>query len=548
MLPPMTRGYHRARGYLCALIVVATACGNDRGLPAVPPASLHRLTAQQYTNTVHLLFGEDVVIPAIEADIKLHGFTSIATGELTITPNALEQYETAARDLARQAVADPERRARVIGCEAPVEPCLGEFFARFGRRAWRRPLTPTELETITTIVAKADALLGGDGWSAVEFGIAAILQAPDFLYRIELGEPEKGTRRKLGAYELASRLAFVITETGPDDALLDAAAAGELDDRDGLRRHAAILLEQPRGRLALARFFSEYLNLERLAETSKDPILFPQMTEQLQAGMRAEIEALFTQIVFDDDADYRQIFTSDQTYVNAELAALYGLEPPTEEEVASGKPARRTLPADSARGGLLGAAGLLALYADSAASSPTRRGRFVRQNLLCEDIPPPPPGVDTSFGENTGTTIRERLAVHRENPTCAGCHALMDPIGLGFERFDAIGQIRTEEAPGVPVDDTGDVDGVPFKGVRELGAMLAVDARVGPCFVTQFYRFATGHLEHLAERPAIDDLAVNFAASGFRVRELVLRLVESDAFRYVGPAIDTSAPAGEEAP
>lgn len=519
---------------VCVIAVLLFACGNDRGLPAVPPANLHRLSATQYANTVRSMFGDDVVVPAIEADIKLHGFTSIATGELTITPFALEQYEIAARDLARQVIANPARRERVVGCATADETCIAEFFARFGRRAWRRPLTAAELESIAAVVARAETLLGGDRWSAVEYGIAAVLQAPDFLYRVELGEPSR-VRSKLGGYEMASRLAFVLTDSGPDDTLLDAAAAGELDDASGVRRHALALLDQPRGRAALARFFGEYLNLERLDETTKDPKLYPQMTDALKRGMRDEIGALFTHIVLDADADYRRIFTTDVTFVNAELAELYGVEPPHPDEPT---PAPRMLPTDGARGGLLGAAALLALYADHAASSPTRRGRFVRQNLLCEDIPPPPPGVDTSFAENTGTTIRERLAVHRENPACAGCHALMDPIGLGFERFDAIGQARAEEAPGIPVDDTGDIDGVAFTGVRELGAMLAADPRIGPCFVTQLYRFATGHLEHPAEQLAIDDLAAGFAANGYRVRELVLSLVASDAFRYVGPPRD----------
>ncbi len=531
--------------YVCTLIALA-ACGNDRELPGVPPVALHRLTAPQYANTVRALFGEDVIVPAVEPDIKLHGFTSIATGELTIGPVALEQYEAAARDVAHQVIADPARRTRVVGCETPIEPCIGEFFARFGRRAWRRPLTTAELEAIANVIEAAETAVA-DRWTAIEFGIATVLQAPDFLYRIELGVPVKGWRNKLGGYELASRLAFLLTETGPDDALLDAAGAGDLDDREGILRHAAMLIEQPRGRVALVRFYGEYLNLERLAGASKDPVMFPEMTDELRASMRAEIEALFTHVVFDEDADYRQIFTSDQTFVTPELARFYDLAPLTPEEIAAGVPARRTLPADSPRGGLLSAAGLLALYADNATSSPTRRGRFVRQNLLCEDIPPPPPEVDTSFKDNTGTTIRERLAMHRENPACAGCHALMDPIGLGFERFDAIGQLRTEEKPGVPVDDSGDIDGVPFTGVRELGAMLASDPRVGPCFVTQFYRFATGHLEQPLEQLAIDELTKDFAASGFRVRELVLRMVTSDAFRYVGPPI-TVAPAREEAP
>ena len=516
-----------------ALALICAACGDDHRISAVPPATLHRLSVPQYQNTVRALLGDDVVVPPIEPDIKLHGFTSIATGELTVSPVALEQYEIAAIELARQVISNPDRRESVVGCATPDEECISQFFTRFGRRAWRRPLTEAEVGRITAVVAQAADALSGDRWRGVEFGIALVLQAPDFLYRIEIGV---GTdkRRKLTGYEMASRLAFVLTETGPDDALLDAAAAGELDRADGVRRHAIALLDQPRGRDALARFFGEYLNLERLGEVSKDGALFPQMTDALKLGMAAEVLWLFEYVVFDADTNYREIFTTDQTFVTKELAAFYGVEPPRPDE---GPIAQRTLPADSPRGGLLGAAALLAIYADNASTSPTRRGRFVRQNLLCEDVPPPPPGVDTNFADNTGATVRERVAMHSNNASCAGCHSLMDPIGLGFERFDAIGQARIEEAPGIPVDDRGELDGIAFTGVRELGALLANDPRVAPCFVTQFYRFATGHLELPLERDNIEELSQSFAASGFRVRELALQLVTSDAFRYVGGAV-----------
>jgi hypothetical protein len=523
-----------------SVAVCLAACGDDRAKQAAPPATLHRLTTRQYVNTIKSLLGDDVAIPAIEPDLKLYGFTSVATGELTIAPRALEQYELAARELAHQVIAVQERRDRVVGCREPSDACLRAFFSRFGRRAWRRPLVPAELDTIAGVIASAETALGGtDRWAAVEFGIALVLQAPDFLYRIELGKPAPGAprHRVLDGFEMASRLAFVLTDAGPDDALLDAAAAGELDDEDGVRTHVAELLDQPRGREALGRFYGEYLNLDRIDEVSKDPAKFPQLTPVLKDGMRAELEAMFTHLVFDQGGDYRKIFTTDQVFVTDELAALYGVEPPGPFEPS---PTLRTLPADSLRGGMMTSAALMLIYADNAASSPTRRGRFVRQNLLCEQIPPPPPGVNTSFEGVPGKTIRERLAVHRENPVCSACHMLMDPIGLAFERFDAIGQLRTEEAPGIPVDDAGEIDGVPIAGARDLGAFLARDPRVGPCFVKQFYRFATGHVERAAEEPWIDQLATDFADDGFRVKELVLRLASSPAFRHAAPPLETA--------
>lgn len=534
-------------------LCLASCTGQVSGPDLVPPAAetqLHRLTVLQYQNSIRDLLGEDIEVPTdLEPDSKLHGYTSVATGELTISPVAAEKYETAARAVAHQVVSDEARRAAVVGCELGDDGCLADFFRRFGRRAWRRPLMTAEVEDLMNVVEFAGTSIG-DGWAGVEFGIAAVLQSPYFLYRVEVGQVDEDHPKRvaLDGYEVATRLSFLLWNTTPDDELLDAAERGDLDSGDGVRAAAERLLASPRARDAVVTFYSEYLNFDRFASLSKNAELYPEYTPELVTGMKGEILNLFAWIVFDQKADYRDILTTTVTFVNPQLAALYGLDPITEPaEPGPDTFVQRDLGAGSGRGGLLTSAGLLALYAHDTVTSPTLRGKFVRQNLLCEDIPPPPPGVMTSLDGVEGDTLRERLEAHRNDPVCSACHSKMDPIGFGFESFDPIGRVRTEEAPGIPVDSTGDLDGVPFTGPAELQAMLVDDPRVPACFARQLYRFATGHLELPRELPLIERLGDDFADDGYRVIDLLVELVASDGFRFAAlPDTDWEpAPAAE---
>lgn len=525
---------------LAAVAAFAAACDGGRvsGSDLAPPAAaaeLHRLTVVQYQNSVRDLLGADITVPtALEPDSKLHGYTSVAAGQQTISPVAAEKYEAAARDLAHQVVSDPARRAAVIGCEVPDEECLRELFTRLGRRAWRRPLERAEVDELLAVTDAAATSIG-EPWVGVEYGIAAILQSPYFLYRVERGRPDPHypARLVLDGHEVASRLSYLLWNTTPDDELLDAAGAGVLDSAAGVRAAAGRLLASPRAREALVAFYAEYLNFDRFGTLTKSGELYPQFTPGLVAGMKGEIERQFARIVFDVQGDYREILTSTVTFVNPELAALYGVPPPEGEGVTSDTFVERDLGPGAGRGGLLTTAGLLALYAHDTVTSPTLRGKFVRQNLLCEDIPPPPPGVNTSLDGVEGGSLREQLEAHRADPVCASCHSKMDPIGFGFERFDPVGQLRDTEPSGAPIDSTGDLDGVAFDGPAALMSLLADDPRVPACFVRQLYRFSTGHLELDREQREIARLAEEFAGRGYRVGDLLIELVASDGFRYV---------------
>lgn len=508
--------------------------------PTPPPpfapieARLHRLTRVQYENTIRDLLG-DVAIPTdLEVDTPLHGFTTVGASNLTVGPRAAEQYEQAALDLARQIFDRPDYGA-FVGCEptSADDPCVREFIRRFGRRAFRRPLTPEELDRWHGVARQIGADLG-DVTAGLELATAGLLQSPHFLFRVEIGEPDpdQPDRRRYTSLEMASRLSYFIWSSTPDDDLLQAAEDGLLDTDDGLRAEARRLLGHPKARAALIRFFEEYLKLDRLDSITKDPALFPQMSPTMADSMRREVTLLIDDIVFERDADLREMLDSRDTFMNAELARLYQHPEPVSEAGF----AAVTHPENSPRAGILTTGAFLALNAHATVTSPTHRGRFIRQFLLCQEIPPPPPGVTTTLPEpdpNVGPeTLRQRLErLHLAEPSCAGCHSLMDPIGFALESFDPIGAYRTTEN-GLPVDTRGYLDGEAFKDAKQLAGLLRERTEVAACLSRMTYRYATGHLETGGETRVLRSLSEAFAGSGFSFQELVMAVVTSDGFRF----------------
>lgn len=499
---------------------------------APAPAALRRLTRVEYGRTVQDLLGLEAPTD-LEQDTVLHGFTTVAASSLTISDRAADQYEAASLQLAQRIFADPARREAFVGCapSGPDDPCVRTFLERFGRRAWRRPLTAAELDRWQGVARTIHGNLR-DTWTALELVVAGLLQSPSFLYRVELGEPDPAdaTRRVYTGYELATRLSYLIWGSTPDDALLDAAARGALDTTDGLAAEARRMLADPRARQALARFFAEHLKLDRLDGITKDAATFPQMSTTLPRAMRQELERIIDFVVFEQGGDLRDIFDTRTTFVNEELARVYNL-PGVEGDAL--QPV--TLAANSPRGGVLTTAGFLALNAHASVSSPTLRGRFVRQSLLCQDIPPPPPGVSTELPEPDPSagpqTLRQRLeTLHLSVPACAACHLRMDPIGFAFESFDAIGAYRTKDH-GLPIDPSGQLDGRPFRNAHDLAQLLKASPDVAACVARMTYRYATGHLETPGEARTLEALTRGFVAQGHRFQDLVVALVTSDGFR-----------------
>ncbi|MBL9105383.1 MAG: DUF1592 domain-containing protein [Myxococcales bacterium] len=499
------------------------------------PPVLPRLTRAQYFNSLRDIFGPDLPTPPLEPDQNPHLFDSIGAATTTLSELGAQQYEEAADLIAAHIFdnSEPSRREALVACDVADATCTAEFLARVGRRLYRRPLTEAELSRWTGVAAE---LALGDPWRGLRFAVAGLIQSPHFLYRVEPGHPDSLNNFNFNyydSYEMAARLSFLLLNTGPDDVLLDAAERGELGDAASLRAHAERMLADPRARVAVQEFFAQLLDLRRLDAVVRDPAAHPRWTPTLAAAMRREVELLVDDHVFRRDADILALFNQRHTFVNADLAALYGV-------AAEGADAITYVPVDlpGERAGVLSLAAFLTLTSHPVETSPTRRGKYLRERILCQTVPPPPPGVDASLDPpegDTPTSVAERLLAHRSDPVCAGCHDLIDPPGLLFEHFDPIGAWR-DEALGLPVDAAGGLDGLTIDDASELADLLAADPRVARCLVTQLHRHASGRLAAAGELPALDALDAAFADHHHSFRALLLDLVTSDAFRAVAPA------------
>jgi hypothetical protein len=504
--------------------------------PAAPV--LPRLTATQYRNALVELFGQDLPPTPVEPDTNPYLFYSIGATSTTISELGVQQYEEAAEAVTSYVFADAPRREALLGCvpSSAADTCVEDFIATFGRRAYRRPLTDTEQSRWLAVAAELGQT---DPWDGVRLVTAGLLQSPYFLYRVELGEadPDDASIRRFTGYEMASRLSFLLTNSIPDDTLLDAAEAGDLDGVDGLREQAQRLLEDPRSRVAVQDFFSQFLDLGRIDGVSRDTELYPDFTASMPASMKTEVQLLVDDLVYRSDSDVRALFSTRRTFVNEELAQMYGVDAPGASPITF---VPVELPVDGPRAGILTLGAFLTMNAHETQTSPTLRGKYVRERVLCQDVPPPPPDVDTSLDPDSSDakTLREELEKHRENPACASCHAFIDPPGFLFENFDSAGTYRTTDN-GYPIDASGDLDGMPLANARDLAEVLASDERVGSCMVTQLFRHTNGRLEAEGEAPALADLDERFASAEYRFQDLLLEFVTHDSFRIVANEEDS---------
>ena len=500
----------------------------DPNVPATPSA-LRKLTRQEYIESAVALFGDGVLVPPTsEPDFITGGLAAVGAGTTTYSPRGVESFEEAAYALAKQAVEDSGIRSRVVTCEPSNETdteCFGQIFRPFMRRAWRRPVTDAEVAKAVSLAGEA-ATATGLVDMGIQFGLAFTLQSPYYLYRVELGDGEE-----LGDYEIASRLSFFLWNTAPDEQLLDAAEAGALTTYEGLRAHAERMLTDPRARSGFRSFYHDYLQLAELGSLSKDPTIYKAYTSALGPSSAEETLQLLEYLTFDLDADFRALMTTTTTFVDPTLAAIYDIAAPTSTGFA-----RVNLNPTGPRAGLLGHAGFLASHAHPTSTSVTLRGKAVRNILLCQEIPIPPVGVDTSIPEPSGTapTMRDRVAEHLQDPSCAGCHLLTDPIGLALEKFDSIGRFR-ETDNGYEIDASGDLDTVEFDNARGLGQAIAAHPAFTKCMARTMMRYALGRLESEAEAEShVDTLDARFEKSGYRLKALALEVVLSPMFRQVG--------------
>jgi hypothetical protein len=503
----------------------ASACS---GSASVGQPAYRRLTRAQYQSAVSQIFGADsTATAAFVTDSQVGPFA--ANSLIPVTDLEVEKYADAAAIVAAQV---RDKLTQMAGCTTAAgdDACADKFIAAYGRRTYRRPLVAAETAALKTLYTQ------GKGEGGVVHGLELVVQgllaSPSFLYVNEAGDASKaaGGVTPLTSFEIATRLALLTWNSTPDDALLDSAASGELASTDGIKRQAQRLMADARARQTWQSFHQQWLRLGDVATVAKDAKIFPAFTASVRAAMATESATFLDQVMGAGDAKLGTLLTASYSFPPAALYGLYGVSAPKD---SSGR-----VDFDSSqRAGILGQAAFLSVFAHQDRSSPVHRGKVVRQNLLCTQLPDPPAGVKLSLPPpSTNTSTQQLLRTHKDNPSCVGCHNLMDPIGFGFEALDGIGVARTMDG-GQPIDASGeltdtDVDGT-FVGQPALAQKLAKSDRVSQCVVQQWFRYALGRDEEDADGCSHYQVAEAFRSSGGDERMLVQALVATDSFRFV---------------
>jgi hypothetical protein len=520
--------------------LLGAGCGDDgtAGPPMEPfsfepaPGGVRQLTTSQIQYSVEYLLGSDAASAVqLWRDPQLLGLESIAANELAISASNVDMLETVLPIGIDVSLEDPSHVGAFAPCvmQSPTPECYDEVATRFGRVAWRRPVEDDERARLVAIAKAAQDWGSGDFDVGLRYELSAILQSPNFLYVVEVGQGS-GPRRTLAPTELASRMSLFLLHRTPDVELLDAADAGELDSSEGVRAQARRLLALPEAKRSVDRFYAELYTIRELSNVSKDPALYPEWNAELAASMQEEMLRFIDDIVWTRDADARELFTSNTTFVDARLALLYQVAPP-----ATGWKTV-TFPEGEGRGGLLGQAGYMARLSHPDRTSPTRRGKFFWEALMCEPLGSPPPGVNTTIPPeepNKPRTMREKLEAHKANGSCASCHDKLDSIGLSMEHFDAIGRYR-EDDRGLTLDTHGDYGDLgEFDSPASLGKILGESDDAMACIVKSFWRQSMGHVETEGEADSLDALTERFEGGGYSIQSMLVELCANPAFRTV---------------
>ncbi|MCC6623076.1 MAG: DUF1592 domain-containing protein [Deltaproteobacteria bacterium] len=502
------------------------------------PAPLRRLTKTEYNNTVAELLG-DTSRPAdaFPPEEETLGFDNNASGR-GVTQVHIERYMQAAEQLVKAAL--DNHRALVIPCDPDdigAVLCAEQTVKRFGRLVYRRPLATTEVEVYRQYFEALYATEGFDG--AIAMLLEVLLQSPHFLYRTELGgvDDDGDGVVALTGYELATRMSYLFWGSMPDDALLAAAEIGLLDTPQGIASEARRMLADPKARGAIQHFHDQWLQLKMLPDTYKDHDLFPEFTEGLKDKLLIETRRFIDHVIFDGEGDLGTLLSATYSFVDPELAAHYGLEAPVAPPVDARTGFVRTELDPEERAGLFTHASILSVQAKYNQTSPVLRGKFVREQILCQHLNPPPANINITPPDlDPGLTTRERFSQHSDSEECAPCHKKMDPVGLAFENYDSLGRWRDEEN-GLPIDTTGelrftwDVDG-DVDNALDIAHRLAGSEEVRQCYVTQWFRYTHGRDVAYDDECHVWDLMRAFEAADWDIQEMLVALTQTEAFRY----------------
>ena len=507
-----------------------SACG---GTPKAAVGQWRRLTATQYASTVRALLGQTPQVSSFLADSRTGPFKT--NTRLPVQENDVGNYSSTAAAVATKAVANMSGLLNGCTTAAPggEDKCAAQFIKDFGARAFRRPLLADEEAALTTVykTGKEENFTTG-----IRLVVQATLQSPSFLYLVETGRPDPSGLRKLSGYEIASRLSYLFTGTMPSADLFAAAREGKLDSSAGVRSAAEKLLSSPNFIGQVANFHAELIGVEDLRDTtavSKSPKFTSTFDIPMRTAMLEESRKFVDYVMTKGSGSVQELLSANYVFPEGPLVKIYG---------SNAKPGSdgRAVINDGTRKGLLTLAANLAVHPKQySPSAAVNRGHLVRRDFLCETVPPPTVAVD--FTPPPGAeklTAQELLREHQENPTCSGCHRLMDSIGFALESYDAVGAYRTKDDGGNNIDPSGEIvdlqgDGH-FRNAGEMAEILAISPEVRTCMSTQWFRFALGRDPDEADSCTQEQVKKAFLQGKGDIKEAILSLVASDSFRLNG--------------
>jgi len=500
------------------------------------PQRLRVMSSQQYTNTLFNIFGPDLKFDTrFPPLVRTGGLLGNGGAIAGVSDSQLEQYQRTAALVAAE-VTNPTHRTFLIPCK-PVDEksadaaCAAKFLPAIGRLLYRHPLAPEQTEALVKEAGEA-ATRFKDFYAGLAYALEGMLISPEMLLIAETSEPDpkRPGHQRLDAYSFATRLSLFLWNAGPDSTLLDAAASGELYTPKGRAKIVDMMLASPRLESGVRAFFDDMFGFDDFATLAKDAETYPSFTGATAADAREQTLRTLVDHLVANNGDYRDLFTTRKTFVSTALAPIYGV------------PAGRgwvpyEFPEGSPRTGILTHISFLAVHSHPGRSSPTLRGKALRELLLCQQVPRPPANVDFSAVENPKSTIktqRERVNLHLANPVCAGCHKITDPMGLALENFDGSGAYRTTER-GAPIDASGNLDGKSFTDVVGLGRALHDHPSLPTCLVERVYSYGSGGTANEQSKPMLTYLNQEFAAHGYRLPSLLRTIAMSNAFSEVKP-------------
>lgn len=503
---------------------------------------MRRISAEQYANIIADVFGPQIRFNGrFEPDIREGGLQAIGSSQVSVTGTGLEQYGKIAQAISKDVLGDDHRRL-FLNCTPTNESssddaCARGFLSGVGRQLFRRPLTKEELD-LAVRVASDGATTLKSFYAGLELALSDLLVSPQFLFRMETVESDKTGKQQVDGYSKASRLSFLLWNSGPDIELLAAAERGDLRTAKGLGRQVDRMIASPRLQAGVRAFFSDMFAFDQFATLAKDTAIYPKFDINVAKDAQEQTLRTLVDLLVVKDGDYRDIFTTRRTFMTPVLASVYKV-PIARINEANGEPDRwqsYEFPANDPRAGILMQIGFVALHAHEGRSSPTIRGRALREIMLCQKVPDPPGNVEFKIVQDTSNpeykTARQRLAAHAINPVCAGCHKLIDPMGLALENFDGGGNFQTSEN-GAQIDTSGQLDGVKFSDGVGLGQAVHDNPATTKCAVNRAASYALGRRLIADEEAWRTTLEQSFAKDGYRFTALLKRIATSAEFYSV---------------